>query len=279
LSEFERYLKAQKRCNVRQIMCYTQRYAAVLESGDATTLANETKPAVRRHAMEALTIFSKYCGKYSIWKDICAKYQLKWSNSREDNLRYFTNYLHGNDNFDYMLAWLKTALTKLPAQIGNILLYNTLTGLRFSEGVLSIHLVQTDLDHYANKEIGMLENFKYPEFISKRTKKAYLTAYDETILEIARNARVVRSWNVVRSQLKRFGIFSVHAKYCRAIYATYLRRECGIEHEIIDLYQGRAPASVFQAHYLKTNVKDDRERILKAVHQLRKELEEKKNYC
>jgi hypothetical protein len=211
---FESYLKAQKRCNVRQILCYAQRYAPVLETGDATTITNETKPAVRRHAMEALTVLSKYYGKYSIWKDICAKYQLKWSNnSNEDNLRYFTNYLHGHGNLDVMISWLKQALQKLPTDIGNVLLYNTLTGLRFSEGVLSIHLVQTDLDHYANKELGMLENFRYPEFISKRTKKAYLTAYDDTILEIARNARVVRSWNVIRSQLKRCGILSVHAKY------------------------------------------------------------------
>jgi intergrase/recombinase len=56
-------------------------------------------------------------------------------------------------------------------------------------------------------------------------------------------------------------------------------RKCGVEQEIIDIYQGRVPSTIFQAHYLKTSVKEDRERILKAVHELRKEIEEKKNYC
>jgi intergrase/recombinase len=216
---------------------------------------------------------SKYAGTYNIWKDICSKYQLKWGNSEEDNLRYFTNYLQGHGNFDVMMSWLKDALNRLPKEIGNILLYNTLTGLRPTEAILSIKLIQTNLEHYANKESGMLENFRHEGFIRKN-KKSYLTAYDDTILEIAKNARMVNSWEAIRKQLNRRGLKS-HLKYCRAIYATYLRK-CGLEQEIIDLYQGRAPSSVFQIHYLKTNVKDDRERILKTVHQLRKEIEEKK---
>jgi intergrase/recombinase len=64
---------------------------------------------------------------------------------------------------------------------------------------------------------------------------------------------------------------SVHTKYCRAIFATWLRK-CGIEQEIISLYQGRVPTTVFQASYLKTHIKEDRERILEALNQLRKEL-------
>jgi len=64
---------------------------------------------------------------------------------------------------------------------------------------------------------------------------------------------------------------SVHTKYCRAIFATWLRK-CGIEQEIISLYQGRVPTTVFQESYLKTHIKEDRERILEALNQLRKEL-------
>jgi intergrase/recombinase len=98
-----------------------------------------------------------------------------------------------------------------------------------------------------------------------------LTAYDDTILEIAHAASGLKSWKAVRSQLKRRGLMS-HQKYCRAIFATYLRK-CGIEQEVIDLYQGRVPTSVFRAHYLKTNVKEDRDRVLKVVHQLKEEIE------
>jgi hypothetical protein len=73
--------------------------------------------------------------------------------------------------------------------------------------------------------------------------------------------------------LKRLGIDSVHTKYCRAIFATWLRKHGAIEQEIISLYQGRVPSTVFQASYLKTNIREDRERILRAVHQLKEQIE------
>ncbi|MDQ5876510.1 MAG: hypothetical protein M3288_06695, partial [Thermoproteota archaeon] len=77
----------------------------------------------------------------------------------------------------------------------------------------------------------------------------YLTVHDNSILEIARNARVVNTWDTFRKLLLRHGdIEAVHTKYCRSIYATFLR-QCGIEQEIISLYQGRTPVTIFQAHY------------------------------
>jgi hypothetical protein len=172
-NSFENYLKAQNKRNVRQIMCYAQRYAAVLQTGDASSIASLSSAAARRHAMESLSALSKYYGIYNtVWKDIRDRYQLKWSNSEQDNLRYFTNYLQGHGNFDAMMSWLKDALNKLPSQTANILLYNVLTGLRPTEAILSIKLIQTDLQNYANKETGMLENFRYPEGFIRKNKKS-----------------------------------------------------------------------------------------------------------
>ena len=270
--EFERCLKAQKRCNVRQILCYAKKYHTVLQTGDGSTIVNLQSPAVRRHVLESLTIYSKYIGKYNIWKDICTKYQLKWGNSEQDNLRYFINYLHGSGNLDQMIGWLKDTLNKVLPQVGNVLLYNTLTGLRPTESLLSIRLIQTDFDNYTNQELGILQNFKYPEFISKKTKKSYITVYDSIILDIARNCiPLIPSWDAIRSHLKRRGVSSIHTKYCRAIFATYLRKS-RVEQEIIDIYQGRVPSTIFQAHYMKTNIKEDRERILNALHKLKQEI-------
>jgi hypothetical protein len=73
-----------------------------------------------------------------------------------------------------MMTWLKDALSKLPPQIGNVLLYNVLVGLRSSEAILSIKLIKTDLENYANKETGMLENFRYAGFIRKTKKHTLL---------------------------------------------------------------------------------------------------------
>jgi hypothetical protein len=63
-NNFESYLKAQNKRNVKQIMCYAQRYHGVLDTGDASVLVKLSSGAVRRHAMEALTALSKYSGSY-----------------------------------------------------------------------------------------------------------------------------------------------------------------------------------------------------------------------
>jgi hypothetical protein len=76
-SNFENYLKAQKKRNFKQIICYAQKYANVLETQDATPLVNLSSAPQRRHAMEALAALSKFAGCYNVWKDICNKYQLR----------------------------------------------------------------------------------------------------------------------------------------------------------------------------------------------------------
>ena len=272
ISTLSDYLHAQNKRNANQITSYASRYFQVLQKGDASPILAIKSPAARHHAMEALSILSKHLGCYQRWRDVCSRYQLSWGSAAEDNLRYFTNYLNGHNNLDSMLDWLRQALNRLPTPVGNILLHNTLTGVRPSENLLCIKLVQTDYDNYANEELGILQHFRYSEFVCKKTKKAYLTVYDDSILQIALNCKVYNTWKAFRSKLKRCGMDTVHTKYCRAIYATWLRKS-GIEQEVISLFQGRVPSTVFQASYLKTNVREDRERILKALYQLKQCIE------
>ena len=61
---------------------------------------------------------------------------------------------------------------------------------------------------------------------------------------------------------------SMQMKYCRKIYASYLRQN-GIEAEIVDLLQGRVPRSVFVRHYLVPKL-DYKERVMTALQQLMK---------
>ncbi len=135
--------------------------------------------------------------------------------------------------------------------------------------VWSIQLIKSEPEKYINRETGMLEHFRYPHLFIRKTKKAYITAFNDVIIEVAKKADI-SSWKAIRSQLKRRGIES-HLKYCRAIFATYLRKQ-GVESEVIDIYRGRVPTSVFAAHYLKRNIKEDREQILRAVYKLKIEL-------
>jgi len=215
-------------------------------------------------------LYQNMQGATTIGKILGKSIQLRWANSEQENLKFFTNYMTGKGNFDERVKWFRNAITKLPKDAANVLVFNTLTGLRPTEAILSIQLMQKEPEKYVNKETGMLEHFRYSHLFIRKTKKAYITAFNEVILEVADKADT-SSWMAIRSQLKRRGIES-HLKYCRAIFATYLRKQ-GIESEVIDIYQGRVPTSVFAAHYLKTNIQDDRNRILVAISNFYEEID------
>jgi hypothetical protein len=106
--DFENHLKLQKKGNFKQIFCYALKYKDVLETGDARELIS-LPSAKRRHAMEGLATLSKYAGCYDNWKNIREKYQLRWANSEQENLKFFTNYKTGKGNFDEMVKWLRNA--------------------------------------------------------------------------------------------------------------------------------------------------------------------------
>jgi intergrase/recombinase len=61
-------------------------------------------------------------------------------------------------------------------------------------------------------------------------------------------------------------------KYCRKIFASYLRQS-GIESEIIDLLQGRVPKSVFTRHYF-TPSSDYRDKVIGALDMLKDHIEQ-----
>jgi intergrase/recombinase len=60
-------------------------------------------------------------------------------------------------------------------------------------------------------------------------------------------------------------------KYCRKIYASYLRQNGGIESEIVDLLQGRVPRTVFARHYFRPSA-DYKDRVLAALKTLRQKI-------
>jgi intergrase/recombinase len=94
----------------------------------------------------------------------------------------------------------------------------------------------------------MLEYFKYPEQFLRKTKHAFVSIVDDSIIELAQNTSQ-RSYNSTRMLLRKQGI-EMYMAYCRKIFATYLRNN-GIQPEMIDLLQGRVPKSVFMRHYYR----------------------------
>jgi hypothetical protein len=182
-------LKSHNKHTAKTRILYAKKFYRVLEEAEAHELIILPEQK-RMHVMKALASLSKYIGCYDRWKDIKERYQLKWSNG--DNLETFNNILmNGEQNYTSMINWLKHTCSKLSKHYGNILLYNTLTGLRPDEACKSIILFQKQRDNYLRKDLKILEHFKYPDIFLRRTKKAYVSIVTDSMLELAKNVVIV----------------------------------------------------------------------------------------
>ena len=191
--------------------------------------------------MKSLAILSKYIGCYDKWKQIKERYQLKWSNN--DSIQFFQNLTNQENNYSSMLKWVKNTCKQIPEHYTNILIYCTLTGLRPTEVFSSINLIKSDLDNYLDKEKMILEHIKYPEIFIRKTKKAYISVVNESIIHIAKDTKEKSSYDSLHCYFKRRKI-PYNFNYGRKILATFMRNN-GKEQEIIDLLQDRLSQSIF----------------------------------
>jgi hypothetical protein len=99
--EFVTFLKINKKRNIRQIVSYALRYHSILETQDASPIVNLQSGALRRHAMESLTLLAKHRGLSDRWADIRKRYSLKWSGG--DNALYS----HCKGSLMNLKRWIK----------------------------------------------------------------------------------------------------------------------------------------------------------------------------
>jgi Archaeal phage integrase len=218
--------------------------------------------------MKALAALSKYVGCYDKWKNIINRYQLKWST--EDTLETFNDVMMNNEqNYTSMIEWLKNCCSKLSSSYSNILLFNTLTGLRPDEACKAIQIIHKQEDSYVRKDLMILEHYKFPEIFIRRTKKAYISVLTDSILDLAKQASSC-GYNALRLAVKRKKL-DMNMAYCRKIFATYLRTH-SIEQDVIDLLQGRAPKSVFARHYFRPNFREEKEKVTVCLENLYREI-------
>jgi hypothetical protein len=253
--QFKQYLLADGRKNIKQVLLYAAKYGYILDIYDASALLS-LSPNKRHHAMEALANLSKYQGKYHIWKEIKNKYQLKWSNG--DSFDIIEGILDGHNNYSVMVAWLKETLSKIPKSYGNVLIFDTLCGLRPSEAFQSLFLIRSDLHNYLRRDQMILEHYKYHKVFIRRSKKAFVSIVNDQVLQIAKESYNC-GYAAFRSYLKKRGL-AMNMAYCRKIHGTYLRKH-GIESELVDLLHGRVPKTIFARHYFRPDFKLEQERI------------------
>jgi hypothetical protein len=185
-------------------ICYAKQFIHVLHYGNVSDLA-QLKPDKRIHAMKALSNLAKFTGNYDFWLQIRQRYNLNWSTGTQ-KLNAFTRFFDDNNALDAMIQWLRQAIQVLPKSYSNFFVFSTLTGLRASEAIDSVRLINADISgdivnhdsgmrnhnsevqaQYYNPERQCLEHFRYPQIFLRRTKSAYISIVDQEILGIAKS--------------------------------------------------------------------------------------------
>lgn len=255
-------------------MCYVRRFSSILETGDASplVLSQSSSPTVRRHAMEALAVYSKYAGYYERFQEIRKRYSLRWTNGNE-SIAAMQRFFDSNLTLDSMLSKVKDMMHVLPAPMAAVIRFACITGLRPNEACESVRLLNAAYTQqpYHNQEQQCLQHFLFPDIFLRNTKKAYVSYITKEQLSAIGvfDHLLTTTLSAIQHACRRKKI-SCDFHLCRRIFASYLRHK-GIEPEVVDLLQGRVSQSVLTRHYLAP---DDRlkERVLAAITELQQQI-------
>ncbi|MFL6495595.1 MAG: hypothetical protein ACJ703_04115 [Nitrososphaera sp.] len=260
---YKEYLYANQRPNTARLaLKYGKKYSYVLERMDVKELL-VLPPAKQRHIMKALANLAKHAGVYEEWNRLRRQHQLKWSCT--NTLDVFERIMNNGTNYDKMLEYVKQILTILPRSHAKVVIFGTLTGLRPIEACKSVQLIHTDLSNYLNSELFILEHFKWKDIFIRSTKKSFISVMTDRLLQIAKSTDP-QSYTSIYAYLHKRGL-PMRMNYCRKMFGTHLRY-CGIESEMVNLLEGKISPEIFVRHYWSPNMKQDIERVRKAIDSL-----------
>ena len=161
---------------------YAKQFVSVLTNGDAHSLL-VVPPNKRIHIMKALSSLACYTGSQDLWRQVRQRHGLQWSTGTE-KLDAFTRFFDDSRSLDNMLHWLREAISALPPTYSHFLLFCTLTGLRGSECVEAVRLLNrpdSQTSRYYNPEQQILQHYRFPELFIRRTKAVYIVVNDQII--------------------------------------------------------------------------------------------------
>jgi hypothetical protein len=265
--KYKEYLYVNQRPNTARLaLKYGKKYSYVLEHMDIKDLL-ALPPAKQRHIMKALANLAKYSGVYEQWNNLRRQHKLHWSST--NTLDVFERIMNNGTNYSKMLEYIKQVLSMLPRSHANVITFATLTGLRPVESCNSVQLIHRDLSNYLNYDLFILEHFKWKDIFIRSTKKAFIGVMTDRVLQIAKTADP-QSYTSIYAYLHKRGL-PMRMNYCRKIFGTHLRY-CGIESEMVNLLEGRISPEIFVRHYWSPNMKQDIERVRKAIDSLADQL-------
>jgi intergrase/recombinase len=263
-------LKTHKRKNAIDLLHYAKKYSVILENPSFASELQTLSKDMRRTVMSSLSNLSKYIGIYDRWKQIIRNHGLKWENTT--SLETFLSIL--NSNIEQTETWLKQVIQKLPKEYATVLVFNVLTGLRPSEAATSCNLItelseNQNLPRYLDKELMMLQHFRFPEMFLRKSKNAYISFITPQLLDLILETKPRIKYSAIDTKIGREG-FNTQTKQLRKLFATRLRTS--LPQELVDLLQGRVSQTVFMKFYYRPLLEDARNKTLTSLQPLQDEL-------
>ena len=254
----------------KDLMRYVRKYHDVLGNPRKISKISVLPRDTKRLAMSGLANLSKYLGCYEYWKTLVKNAGLKWE--KKVGLDIVLDIM--NSDLQDCWVWLEQVLEKISREYGCVLVFTALTGLRPSEAANSTKLISNlhdigRLNDYLNRELLMLEHFRYGDLFLRRCKNAYISFITPELLELITTYKPKIKYSALDTKINRLG-FPTKTKQLRKYYATKLREY--LPTEAIDLLQGRINQSVFLRYYYKPFLRDIKEKTLKGIEPLQKEL-------
>ena len=240
----------------------------MLDTGDASILATKLPGTRSREvALVALANYAKFTGRYERFKEIKKMYDLKWSTS--NSTQFFERFFDEQTSLDSMISKIREMIRVLPVRMAAVIRFACLVGLRASEAVESVRLLNVNLVHnYYNPQRQALEHFRFPEIFLRQTKKAYISFLSTDNYHYFANLGCKPpTLNAITLACRRKGI-KMYMHLTRKIFASHLIKS-GIQSEFVNLLQGRVDSDILTRHYLcpSDTLKSD---VLRAVSNLAK---------
>ncbi|MEM2129698.1 MAG: integrase [Candidatus Bathyarchaeia archaeon] len=171
-----------------------------------------------------------------------------------------------------ILEWYKKAVNVVRDCEKLYLKYVMVTGIRKEEAINSFNLIiklarENRLSEYYDRGLNCLMHFKYPKLFLRTTKNVYISFIPENLVSAIASSEPL-TYSMIRKRLDRNNL-RIRINELRDYFGTYMRKH-NIQKEEIDILQGRIPSDVFIRHYWSPNLKQLRDRILKAIDPIEK---------
>ena len=255
----------------KRVVRYAERYEGLLL--DPTGLERLTD-GLRGNVLKSLTALSKFLGCYGGFKAQVKAAGIKWSKS--SSVDSFLRIMGASDKSEELLEWLEKARKQVgKPSIRLYLKFAALSGLRRSEAIESFNQIialsqeRGGLESYYDREKGALEHYKYPEQFLRTTKNVFFSLVPEELIEEIAASEPI-TYSMIKGRLYRKKM-RMRVDELRDHWGTFML-DHGLKREEVDLLQGRIPKSVFVRHYWSPALLELRNRVFKALDQLRTEV-------